>query len=125
MGATPCLIVRGEIASEVGLNSGCGALGSGSRANATIGRCVKLVLGNIGEAKLGGTESTTLGMLHDAYSLLYCFLFVIAFILCTLGTPMKFTFCVAENEKAKEKYQFDTDVQTENTVTAISVTSGT
>lgn len=76
MGATPCLIVSGSARKECGLNTSHGALGSGSRANACIGRALKLVLQNVGGAKLGGTESTT------------------------LGTPCKFTLCVAEAEEA-------------------------
>ena len=75
MGATPCLIVNGPARLEAGLNSAHGALGSGSRANACIGRALKLVIQNIGGAKLGGTESTT------------------------LGTPAKFTLCIAEAEE--------------------------
>lgn len=75
MGATPVVLVNGPAREEAGLNSGHGALGSGSRANASIGRAVKLVLQNVGGAKLGGTESTT------------------------LGTPAKFSFCVAEAEE--------------------------
>ena len=76
MGATPVLIVSGPVQAEAGLNSSHGALGSGTRGNAVIGRALKLILQNVGGAKLGGTESTT------------------------LGTPMKFgTMCVAEAEE--------------------------
>jgi hypothetical protein len=73
MGATPCLLVNGPVVAEAEINCEHGALSSGSRANASIGRALKLVLQNVGGAKLGGTESTT------------------------LGNPCKFTFCVAEN----------------------------
>ena len=77
MGATPCVIVSGPIRHEAGLDSSHGALGSGDsrRANLCIGRAVKLVLQNVGGAKLGGTESTT------------------------IGTPMKLSMCVAEAEE--------------------------
>ena len=44
---------------EAGLNSSHGALGSGSAANATIGRALKLVLQNVGGARLGGTDRIT------------------------------------------------------------------
>ena len=106
MGGTPCLIVNGSDVERLGLNYGCGALGSGSRANATIGRAVKLVLQNVGGARLGGTESTT------------------------LGTPMKFSFCVAENEALLQRYGWRTLAETRgaeegtSTVTAVGVTSG-
>jgi len=79
MGATPALIVNGPIRHQANLNSQHGALGSGTRSNACIGRAIKLVLQNCGAAKLGGTESTT------------------------LGTPMKFGLCISEwEEKAPE-----------------------
>ena len=65
-----------RILPQAGLNSEFGALqGNGSRANVTIGRAIKLVLQNIGGAKLGGTESST------------------------LGSPAKISLCVAEREE--------------------------
>lgn len=81
MGATPCVLVNGPVRLEAGLNFKHGVLGSGSQANATIGRAVKLVLQNIGGAKLGGTESTT------------------------LGTPMKYTMCAAEWEERCSEWE--------------------
>lgn len=78
MGATPVVLVSGPARTEAGLNDSHGALGSGSRANMSIGRALKLVLKNVGGAKLGGTESTT------------------------LGTPMKYGLCVAEAEERLE-----------------------
>ena len=49
--------------------------GQGNRANATIGRAVKLVLTNMGGAIPGETDKAT------------------------LGHPGKYTFCIAENEE--------------------------
>jgi hypothetical protein len=57
------------------MNMKLGALGQGSRANATIGRAVRLAVRNIGGARPGGTERST------------------------LGNPMKFTMCFAEWEE--------------------------
>merc|ERR1711991_435213 len=54
MGATPMIIVNGEIIERAKLNFKHGALGSGSRSNACVGRCIKLILQNVGKAKLGG-----------------------------------------------------------------------
>jgi hypothetical protein len=65
MGATPCTIVSGPVRTAAGLNSGMGALGSGTRANAAIGRAVKLVLQNVGGARLGGTYACAV---HDQRS---------------------------------------------------------
>ena len=46
--ASPLLVVNGPVASQVGMNGGCNAFGSGNRANATIGRAIRLVLLNVG-----------------------------------------------------------------------------
>jgi len=71
---TPMLIFNGPVAKEVGLNSGHNVMGNYFRANAVIGRAVRLSLVNIGAA-IPGTGD-----------------------MATAGTPAKFTFCVAENE---------------------------
>ena len=72
MGASPVLVVNGPIRRRIGMNMGLSALGQGNRANATIGRAVRLVLRNIGGARPGGTERST------------------------LGNPMKYSMCFAE-----------------------------
>jgi hypothetical protein len=73
---TPFLIFNGPVAAEVGLNCGHNVMGNYFRANAAIGRAVRLALVNIGAA-IPGTGD-----------------------MATAGTPAKFTFCVAENEAA-------------------------
>lgn len=75
MGASPVLIVNGPIRHRIGMNMKLGALGQGNRANATIGRAVRLAVRNIGGAHPGGTERST------------------------LGSPAKFTMCFAEWEE--------------------------
>ncbi|TNF80133.1 MAG: redoxin domain-containing protein [Gammaproteobacteria bacterium] len=75
MGASPVMVVNGPIRERIGMNMKLGALGQGNRANATIGRAVRLAVRNIGGAKPGGTERST------------------------LGNPMKFTMCFAEHEE--------------------------
>jgi hypothetical protein len=51
--STPLVIVNGPIVQALGINSGHNVFGQGWRANATIGRAVKLVLVNLGGATLG------------------------------------------------------------------------
>ena len=75
MGASPVLVVNGPIRERIGMAMGLGALGQGNRANATIGRAVRLAVRNIGGAQPGGTARPT------------------------LGNPMKFTMCFAEWEE--------------------------
>lgn len=72
--ATMCVIVNGPLVRELGLNSGANAMGPGNRANATIGRAVRLTLQNAGGARPGEID------------------------MATLGQPGKYTFCFAENE---------------------------
>jgi hypothetical protein len=74
--AAPLLIVNGPVASAIGMNGDCNAFGSGNRANATIGRAVRLVLLNVGGGRPGDLDKST------------------------LGHPGKYTYCVAENEAA-------------------------
>lgn len=75
MGASPVVVVNGPIRERIGMNMKLGALGQGNRANATIGRAVRLLVRNVGGAEPGGTERST------------------------LGNPMKFTMCFAEWEE--------------------------
>lgn len=74
--AAPLVVVNGPIRRAIGLNAGANVFGSGFRANATIGRAVRLVLLNVGGAWPGGLDKST------------------------LGHPGKYTFCIAENEEA-------------------------
>lgn len=71
--AAPIYIVNGPIVEKIGLNAKHNALGSGSRANATIGRAMTLILQNIGGAKPGEVD------------------------MATLGQPAKYSCCFAEN----------------------------
>jgi hypothetical protein len=60
-GATPVIVVSGPIRERIGMNMKMMALGYGYRANATIGRAVKLTLRNVGGAKPGDIERSTMG----------------------------------------------------------------
>ena len=71
----PLIIVNGPIRSQLGINSGHNVFGQGHRANATIGRAIRLVLINIGGGLPGELD------------------------LATHGQPGKFSFCIAENEE--------------------------
>ena len=73
--AAPVMVVNGPIRDRIGMNMKLGALGAGNRANATIGRALRLVVRNVGGASTGGVERST------------------------LGNPMKFTMCFAEWEE--------------------------
>lgn len=60
-GAAFCVVVSGALAQEVGMNAGLNALGPGNRANATIGRAVRLVASNVLGAKSGALDGSSIG----------------------------------------------------------------
>ena len=70
----PVMIVNGPVVQQVGLNNGINALGQGSRANATIGRALQLLIRNVGGGVPGGIDRAV------------------------MGNPGKYTFCFAEDE---------------------------
>jgi hypothetical protein len=72
----PLVIVSGPRAAAIGLHAGSGLFGPGFRANATIGRAIRLILMNVG----GGWPGR-----HD---------------MATQGSPAKFSFAFAEREDA-------------------------
>lgn len=70
----PLVMVSGPAVKQLGFNTKEGALGHGSRANATIGRAVRLVLWNIG----GGYPSEPCKTTH--------------------GHPGYYSYCIAEDQ---------------------------
>ncbi|WP_116710910.1 thioredoxin family protein [Actinomycetospora cinnamomea] len=60
-GAGPAVLVHGPIARRIGVNAGGNALGQGTRANATIGRALQLVIRNVGGGRPGEVDRATLG----------------------------------------------------------------
>ncbi len=72
-GVAPLMIVNGPHARKIGLNGSNGCFGPGFRANATIGRAVRLLLMNLG-AGLAGQASATV-----------------------FASPIRYTACLTEN----------------------------
>lgn len=58
----PLILVNGPIRQQLDINCGRGALGPGRRANATIGRAMRLIQLNVGGAVPGEVDKATLGM---------------------------------------------------------------
>lgn len=73
-GAAPVVIVSGAMAEQLGVNSGTACFGGNVKANATIGRALRLTMRNLGGAKPDGMEKST------------------------LAWPGKLSMCFAENE---------------------------
>jgi hypothetical protein len=96
----PCgmlTFVSGPIAKTLDINSGSGALGPGWRANATIGRAVRLILLNLGGAAPGKVDKAT------------------------QGTPAKYTYCFAENQEGNPWGPFHVERGLKATDSAVTV----
>ncbi len=73
-GAAPAVIVNGPVAGELGINGDSGCFGPGYRANAAIGRALRLFVRNVAGLVPGEMDKATLAL------------------------PARYTFCFAENE---------------------------
>ena len=59
--ATPLFIVNGPVRGRLDVNCAAGVFGSGWRANATIGRALRLIMLNLGGARPGEIDKSTMG----------------------------------------------------------------
>jgi len=57
----PIFVVNGPVRAAIQLNCAAGALGPGARANATIGRALRLIWANLGGARPGVISMSTFG----------------------------------------------------------------
>jgi hypothetical protein len=91
----PLVLVSGEVVKSAGFWGGVGAFGPGNRANATVGRAVRLAMLHVAGAKPGFGDAAT----H--------------------GQPAKYTFCAAENvdESPWESYPRSRGIDVPSTVT--------
>ncbi|HXC41410.1 MAG TPA: hypothetical protein VN667_20940 [Burkholderiales bacterium] len=100
----PMVMVSGPYAQEIGMNSGCCALGPGSisQVNVSIGRALRLIMMNVGLSYPGISDMDT------------------------IGTPGKFSFCVAENEAATpwEPYRVQQGFGADETTVTVNVPYG-
>ncbi|HVN86938.1 MAG TPA: hypothetical protein VMW17_19065 [Candidatus Binatia bacterium] len=60
-GATPALMINGPARHALGIECGYSCLGHNGRANATIGRALRLVMRNVGGALPGAVSKSTFG----------------------------------------------------------------
>ena len=75
-GAVQTVVVNGPIRPEIGLECGAGCMGPGFRANATIGRALRLVVRNVCRAIPGVLDRAS------------------------FSSPHRFSFCFGEDEEA-------------------------
>ena len=74
-GSAPLLVVSGPHADDIGMNADVNLFGPGNRANATIGRAVRLILRNVFQMIPGISDKST------------------------QGNPGKYSFCIAERAR--------------------------
>jgi hypothetical protein len=74
--SAPLIVINGPIRARIGVNCSFGVFGPGYRANATIGRALRLLMINVGGAKPGATSMST------------------------FGHPGRYTYCIGEFEEA-------------------------
>jgi hypothetical protein len=101
-GTAPLLLVNGPVRGQIGLNSQGNVFGSGFRANATIGRAIRLTAINV-----FGLRPHLLDQ-------------------ATQGTPAKYSACIAENEEESPWPGLHTDfgfAPSDSTVTAMVIRS--
>ncbi len=74
--SSPLIIVNGPVRRALSINCAAGVFGPGYRANATIGRALRLVMINLGGTRAGGISMST------------------------MGHPGRYTYCIGEHEEA-------------------------
>jgi hypothetical protein len=93
----PMIIVNGPIRQRLEINSSYGCFGPGWRANATIGRALRLLLINVGGATPGAQDMSV------------------------MGQPSKYTLCVGENEEASPWEPLHVERGLQSTQSAVTV----
>lgn len=74
-GSAPLLIINGPVRNEIGVNCRGNVFGHGFRANATLGRAVRLMILNVGGARPNELDKGT------------------------MGHPGRFSYCIGEDEE--------------------------
>jgi hypothetical protein len=98
--SAPLIVVNGPIRARIGLNASFGVFGPGFRANATIGRALRLLMINIGGARPGETSMST------------------------FGHPGRYTYCIAEHEEASPWPPFHVSRGCEPAQSAVTLFAG-
>ncbi|MCC7083292.1 MAG: hypothetical protein IT530_21700 [Burkholderiales bacterium] len=98
--AGPVLMLNGPIRRQIGVNCGRGCMGPGNRANATIGRAMRLILMNIGGATVGDVDKAV----H--------------------GYPGKYSFCFGELEEESPWEPFHVQQGYDATDSTVTVVAG-
>ena len=98
--SAPLIVVNGPIRQRIGLNCSFGVFGPGFRANATIGRALRLVMINIGGVRPGETSMST------------------------FGHPGRYTYCIGEHEEESPWPPYHVERGLEPEQSAVTVFAG-
>jgi hypothetical protein len=96
----PMLVINGPIRAQIGVACGRGCMGPGFRANATIGRAIRLIMLNVGACPPGEVDKAIHGM------------------------PGKFTFCFGELEEHSPWEPFHVERGFPRETSAVTVVGG-
>lgn len=99
-GTAPLLIVNGPAVQQLNINSGVNCFGPGVRANATIGRAIRLILMNVGGSIPGVLDKSC------------------------LGHPGKYSYCIAEDEEGNPWEPLSVERGIPADVSAVTVFAG-
>jgi len=96
----PLFLINGPVRKALDINCGVGVFGPGWRANATIGRALRLIWVNLGGAKPGVISMST------------------------FGNPGRYTCCIGENEEENPWEPFHVERGFEPTESTVSALAG-
>ena len=99
-GSCPMLIVSGPVVNDIGMNAAANVFGPGNRANATIGRAMRLILLNVFRMTPGVAD------------------------LSTQGHPGKYTMCIAERAKRNPWSNLHEDLGYGADISSVTVYAG-
>src|SRR5262249_55094794 len=95
--AAPLVILNGPVRKDLGFACGSNVFSNVSRANSSLGRALQLILTNLGGARPGEIDMST------------------------LGNPGKFSYCIAENEEESPWEPFSVERGLEPGTSAVTV----
>ena len=99
-GSAHLLVVSGPVVHDIGMNADGNVLGPGNRANATIGRAIRLIILNVFEMLPGISDQST------------------------QGTPAKYSACVAERQDANPWAPLNVELGYPPEVSTVTVFAG-
>lgn len=99
-GSSHVLLVSGPVVNDIGMNAAGNCLGQGNRANATVGRAIRLIIMNVFEMIPGVSDQST------------------------QGSPGKYSACIAERQDASPWSPMNVELGYPDEVSSVTVFAG-